>query len=655
MIQPLPRTIFRFLGSMNLAITLLVAVAIAAIIGTVLKQNQPYTDYVFKFGPFWFEIFKTLDLYDVYSSSWFLVLLSFLVISTSVCVYRNTPHMLRDMKNFHDHAQQASLQRLAHHYSWQSVQSLQNCADFVGIVLKHNHYKSKIIDTRDGLLIAAKKGSGSRLGYIFTHLAIVIICIGGLLDGNVPLKLAELRGDIAVETRRIPASEVPDKSTLSTDNLSFRANIDITEGKAANIAFIDFKDGYLVQELPFTIQVADFRIEHYESGQPKSFESDLIILDKASDTPIKQTISVNHPFSYKGYTIYQNSFGDGGSVLNLNLQPLTASANARLQKAQATVKEPLKLATAAGTLTLEVSDFRPFNVNPDPLGVKKFRNIGPSFQFKLRKPNGTANEYINYMQPVEQEGAKYYLSGMRSSPAESFKYWYIPADTEQRMDRFFNFLSTLNSSEKLAKIALASAQATDNSKHLPLDQQQKVADFMVTISRQFVEGGSEKVSAELAKSVPEQNRQKIAQLYATVLNQFLKNVYLSVLKTEGVDIRQPISAFDQRFFEDAVNAISVAYQYDSPVLLELASFKHIEATGLQITRAPGKWLVFPGCLLLVIGVFCMFYLPQRRLWVLMQNADEQTSLILAGSALRNRYDFDKEFELIRQDLAQTLK
>ncbi len=639
---------------MNLAITLLVAVAIAAVIGTVLKQNQPYTDYVFKFGPFWFEIFKTLDLYDVYSSSWFLILLSFLVVSTSVCVYRNTPHMLRDMKTFHEQAHKTSLQRLPHHYAWQSGQSLQNCADFVSALLKHKRYTSKIIDTQDGLLIAAKKGAGSRLGYIFTHAAIVIICTGGLLDGNVPLKIAEMRGTIAVETRKLPVSKVPEKSTLSVNNLSFRANIDITEGKAANIAFIDFKDGYLVQKLPFTIQVTDFRIEHYASGQPKSFESDLVIVDKTSDIPVKQTIAVNHPFSYRGYTIYQNSFGDGGSVLNLNLQPLTADANASPQTIKATVKEPLQLITTAGKYTLEVSDFRPFNVNPDPLGVKKFRNIGPSFQFKLRKPTGAANEYINYMQPVEQEGAKYYLSGMRSSPAESFKYWYIPADNEQRMDRFLKFLATLNNKDRLAKIALASAQATDNSKHLPLAEQQRVADFMVAISRQFVEGGSEKVSEQLAKSVPEQNRQKIAELYATVLNQFLKNVYLSVLETEGIDTRKPISAFDQRFFEDAVNAISVAYQYDAPVLLELASFKHIEATGLQITRAPGKWLVFPGCLLLVVGIFCMFYLPQRRLWVLMHNAGAQTSLLLAGSALRNRYDFDKEFELIRQDLAQKL-
>jgi cytochrome c biogenesis protein len=53
-------------------------------------------------------------------------------------------------------------------------------------------------------------------------------------------------------------------------------------------------------------------------------------------------------------------------------------------------------------------------------------------------------------------------------------------------------------------------------------------------------------------------------------------------------------------------------------------------------------------------VFFMFYLPQRRLWAIIRPDGEKSSLTLAGSALRNRYDFDKEFELIRQDLSQKL-
>ena len=85
------RRLFLFLGSMELAITLLLTLAIASVIGTVLQQNQPYADYVIKFGPFWFEVFEQLGLYDVYSSIWFIAILALLVISTSVCVIRHFP------------------------------------------------------------------------------------------------------------------------------------------------------------------------------------------------------------------------------------------------------------------------------------------------------------------------------------------------------------------------------------------------------------------------------------------------------------------------------------------------------------------------------------------------------------------------------------
>ena len=50
---------------MNLAITLLVAVAFSSVIGTILKQNEPYQNYILEFGPFWFEVYKSLGLYDV--------------------------------------------------------------------------------------------------------------------------------------------------------------------------------------------------------------------------------------------------------------------------------------------------------------------------------------------------------------------------------------------------------------------------------------------------------------------------------------------------------------------------------------------------------------------------------------------------------------
>ena len=175
---------------------------------------------------------------------------------------------------------------------------------------------------------------------------------------------------------------------------------------------------------------------------------------------------------------------------------------------------------------------------------------------------------------------------------------------------------------------------------------------MLELAQQFLDGGYEKISATIDQNVAEEKRQEVTEVYSTVLQRLLKNVYLQVLRDEGVELDQGLSGIDTQFFIDAVEAINLAHFYDAPVFLELEGFKHIEATGLQITRSPGKWLVFPGCLLLVLGVFCMFYLPQRRLWLLIEPREQGAAVLLAGSALRNRYDFDKEFELIIQQLSQ---
>ncbi len=68
-------TAIELISSMRFAIALLVVLAIASIIGTVLTQDDPYPNYVNQFGPFWADIFRSLGLYTVYSAWWFMLIL----------------------------------------------------------------------------------------------------------------------------------------------------------------------------------------------------------------------------------------------------------------------------------------------------------------------------------------------------------------------------------------------------------------------------------------------------------------------------------------------------------------------------------------------------------------------------------------------------
>ena len=104
-------TFSQLMSSMRFAISMLSVVGLASIIGTVLQQNQPYESYIVNFGQFWFELFEMLSLYNVYQATWFLLILFFLVASTSLCVYRNTPQVVKDIQRFQENIREESLKR----------------------------------------------------------------------------------------------------------------------------------------------------------------------------------------------------------------------------------------------------------------------------------------------------------------------------------------------------------------------------------------------------------------------------------------------------------------------------------------------------------------------------------------------------------------
>ena len=108
------RELLDLLASMRFAIALLSVICIASVIGTVLRQSEPMGNYINQFGPFWAEVFGRVGLYTVYSAPWFLVILAFLVVSTSLCIARNTPKIAADLKSYKEGVREQSLQ--AHHH-----------------------------------------------------------------------------------------------------------------------------------------------------------------------------------------------------------------------------------------------------------------------------------------------------------------------------------------------------------------------------------------------------------------------------------------------------------------------------------------------------------------------------------------------------------
>jgi len=649
--------LFEFLGSMYLAVSLLVAVAIASVIGTVLLQNQSYTEYRIRFGDFWFGFFETLGLYDVYTSVWFLSILGFLVISTSVCIYRNTPKMLRDMKNYRVHAKEKSLRAFHHKAELSTEQTSGTIVPRLSVFLQQQSYRFRIRQGDGFILIAAMKGAANRLGYIFTHVSIVLICIGGLIDGNIGLKVKVKTGQIAPidNSFDMRVDKIPEKSRLKPgDALSFRGNRSIPEGSTINAVVLDYKNGYVLQELPFAIEVSDFRIEYYPTGQPKSFQSDLVIHDNDLNKPLKQTISVNHPLIYKGYAIYQATFGDGGSHIDITAWPLASTGKPNKLKGEVFVTTPIMAGGEA--FKLEITDFRMFNIIPslDKTSEKKFFNQGPSFLFKLRNAAGVANEYINYMQPMLRNGRWYFRSDVRKSQNDGYKTLWIPADKNNAVDRFMSFRKKLLDKELLNEIILQASLRTLKKAGVDKpDLSQQLVQSMKKIVSDYTTGELNNILSVMAQKYNEAEFMKKRAAYLNVLQNILIEVYIKVLADEGIDVSKGVTdSFDQQFFNDAFVELGAIPAYTSPYYFQLSSFRQIESTGLQITRSPGKPLVYLGCVMLIMGVFIMFYLHQKRLWFYLKTTEGKTDIIMAATSNRPSLDFDKEYEKLEQQFRQ---
>jgi cytochrome c biogenesis protein len=671
--------LYELLSSMRFAVSLLTVLAVASIVGTVLKQAEPYPNYVAQFGQFWFPVFEALGLYDVYHAAWFLLILAFLVFSTGLCVYSNGPSMLREMRSYRETAKETSLRLFAHRAEFTAKATGDRLLADLGRYLGQRGFRYRTSEARpDGSrLIAAKAGSAHRLGYLFTHIGIVVICIGGLLDGNLPLKVMQLAGVRVPETRDIPQSQVPPVSRLSPRNPSFRGNITVAEGSSANVLFFNVGDGYFVQELPFTVALKKFYIEHYSTGQPKDFASDIVLQDKLTGEIVEKTIRVNHPLIHRGVAIYQASFADGGTRMALTGWPLFATTAAPFSLAGA-VNQTTQIKNANAEYRVEFSDFRPFNI--ENLGEsgksqvaaasvskrmlaqlgsgaadnknKDMRNVGPSFQYKLRDAQGQAHEYHNYMLPLQIEGRWFMMTGVRSTPNESFRYLRLPLDAEGGIEGHMAMRAMLFDPVARAEIARRFALSATAADGVGETMRERLAESAERVLELFTRGGFEAVADFLGKAVPPGEQEKAAQVYLKVL----EGAGFEAWRLSRINAGRSPAVPDEAgalFVRDSLNAVSDSFHFAAPVYLQLNRFEEVKASGLQMTRSPGKSIVYGGSLLLVLGIFAMFYVRERRLWLLVKPA--AGTVLFAMSTNRPSAEFEREAALHRRALAQLVE
>lgn len=715
-------------SSMRFAISLLTVICIASVIGTVLKQQEPLGNYVNQFGPFWAEVFAFTSLSTVYSAWWFLLILAFLVLSTSLCIARNAPKIIGDFSQLKEGIREQGLKAFAHRAESELAEPAESAARRIGQTLVQSGWKVKLQERPTGWMVAAKKGAANKLGYIAAHSAIVLVCLGGLLDGDVIVRAQMWLGDKSVYTGGGLISEVPDKYRLSERNPTFRANLLVSEGATSSTAILTQPGGVVLQDLPFSVELKKFIVEYYSTGMPKLFASDIIIHDKATGEQTATRVEVNHPASYKGVEIYQSSFDDGGSSVTLNSVPLSTAAGgaSKVFDIQGTIGGSSSLSNGPDQLVLEYTELRVINVENFATGErlggagtdvrkvdlhqainsrlgaanktvtqKTLRNVGPSVGYKLRDASGQAREYHNYMLPVQMDeepsSPRIFLLGMRKNTADAFQYLRIPADPESSLETFVAVRAALaDPAQRAVAVERYVDLAVGNER--PELGQQLTASASRALALFAGEGadqpdlkaagqtvpsssGLQAISEFMEANVPEAERDRAGE----VLVRIMSGVLFEMTQMVREEKKLPALVQDdktQAFMSQMVLSLSDAYHYPAPMAFMLKDFTHVQASVFQVARAPGKTIVYLGCVFLILGVFAMLYVRERRVWVWLtptrstlepqgesvdatSGSDTEKSAqcraTMALSTNRKTMDGDQEFEMLKTKLLQAPK
>ena len=275
--SPMDR-VWEFFISVRLAIVTLIILACASIFGTIVEQNQPMEKYRKVYEDWAIALMDRLNLFDMYHSWWFLLLLVLFTVNLTCCTIDRFPRMWKVVRNPRTKLDENLEKTLSLADRWKKKGAIPDWAAKYSEALSSAFAKPRVTEEGGEVHLYAETGVASRFGVYVTHLSIIIIFIGAIA-GNV---------------------------------LGFKGYVNIPEGES--VTQVPVRGGNRMQDLGFTVRCNSFRVETYPSGQPKAYISDLSVIEGGREVLRKKDVIVNDPLQYRGIWFYQSSYGQAGGT-----------------------------------------------------------------------------------------------------------------------------------------------------------------------------------------------------------------------------------------------------------------------------------------------------------------------------------------------------
>jgi len=256
------KSFIRFFSSVKLAIFLIIIITLASTLGTLIPQQRSPAEYASRFGQI-SGLLTRLEITDLYHSWWYLGLLILFSLNILVCTLtRLSPKLRRALRPKTDFSAK-SLLHMKTRISIKKNEGLESTQTRLEKLLRSRRYRLLTQRKEKGSVVLARKRMLGLFGSDFVHLGLLVILSGGIITGAA----------------------------------GFRTTLNISEGEILPVPGADFQ-----------VRLDAFETEYYPDGAVRDWKSTLTVID-GGEPRLTKTIEVNHPLGYKGFLLYQSSYG----------------------------------------------------------------------------------------------------------------------------------------------------------------------------------------------------------------------------------------------------------------------------------------------------------------------------------------------------------
>ena len=263
--------IWSFFASVQLAIVLLSLIAFFALIGTLVPQREAAVEFAERLSPTLLAFLQKMQIFDLYHSVWFILLSVFLAVNLLICSLDRFPMAWRRFRMRHAPDNDEAFKDLPEENAFQAAVDVQKAAEAASALLKKKYRSLGRKDEAKRIFLCAQKGRFSLFGVYIVHLSILMLIAGAVIGAFFGIE----------------------------------AYVNIGEGETVSSVQLRSNDQTLA--LPFSVRCDKFIVEFYDTGMPKTYQSNLAFI-KDKQVVKSGSLLVNHPIDFEGYNFYQSSY-----------------------------------------------------------------------------------------------------------------------------------------------------------------------------------------------------------------------------------------------------------------------------------------------------------------------------------------------------------